>query len=139
MYLVFFFFKQKTAYELRISDWSSDVCSSDLQRRPLQQEAGQHQHEGNVLRVAHARIHALTGKPTLSLCPIQHGPGGRQQPEPSADKHETRDVEWTEMRIGAPTEPHLQQMPRVMAEPVHLRIVGAEPADRKSTRLNSSN
>src|SRR3546814_12150514 len=28
----FFFFKQKTAYEMRISDWSSDVCSSDLQR-----------------------------------------------------------------------------------------------------------
>src|SRR3546814_3508549 len=30
MMLVFFFFKQKTAYEMRISDWSSDVCSSDL-------------------------------------------------------------------------------------------------------------
>src|SRR3546814_9567430 len=28
--IVFFFFKQKTAYEMRISDWSSDVCSSDL-------------------------------------------------------------------------------------------------------------
>src|SRR3546814_1531431 len=28
--LLFFFFKQKTAYEMRISDWSSDVCSSDL-------------------------------------------------------------------------------------------------------------
>src|SRR3546814_5445237 len=28
--VVVFFFKQKTAYELRISDWSSDVCSSDL-------------------------------------------------------------------------------------------------------------
>src|SRR3546814_9365518 len=28
--LYFYFFKQKTAYELRISDWSSDVCSSDL-------------------------------------------------------------------------------------------------------------
>src|SRR3546814_2415973 len=28
----FFFFKQKTAYEMRISDWSSDVCSSDLLR-----------------------------------------------------------------------------------------------------------
>src|SRR3546814_11411463 len=27
---LFFFFKQKTAYEMRISDWSSDVCSSDL-------------------------------------------------------------------------------------------------------------
>src|SRR3546814_1955188 len=29
--VVFFFFKQKTAYEMRISDWSSDVCSSDLE------------------------------------------------------------------------------------------------------------
>src|SRR3546814_10920300 len=32
---VFFFFKQKTAYEMRISDWSSDVCSSDLRHREL--------------------------------------------------------------------------------------------------------
>src|SRR3546814_12344986 len=31
--VLFFFFKQKTAYEMRISDWSSDVCSSDLTRR----------------------------------------------------------------------------------------------------------
>src|SRR3546814_2802899 len=31
--LLFFFFKQKTAYEMRISDWSSDVCSSDLHVR----------------------------------------------------------------------------------------------------------
>src|SRR3546814_5686532 len=29
-FMRFFFFKQKTAYEMRISDWSSDVCSSDL-------------------------------------------------------------------------------------------------------------
>src|SRR3546814_16451824 len=39
----FFFFKQKTAYEMRISDWSSDVCSSDLsgqdQHRPLDEQA----------------------------------------------------------------------------------------------------
>src|SRR3546814_6259391 len=32
--MVFFFFKQKTAYEMRISDWSSDVCSSDLDLLP---------------------------------------------------------------------------------------------------------
>src|SRR3546814_3908875 len=37
--LMFFFFKQKTAYEMRISDWSSDVCSSDLRRLML---AGHH-------------------------------------------------------------------------------------------------
>src|SRR3546814_2671683 len=30
VYVLCFFFKQKTAYEMRISDWSSDVCSSDL-------------------------------------------------------------------------------------------------------------
>src|SRR3546814_5053319 len=30
LFCFFFFFKQKTAYEMRISDWSSDVCSSDL-------------------------------------------------------------------------------------------------------------
>src|SRR3546814_2732148 len=34
--IVFYFFKQKTAYEMRISDWSSDLCSSDL---PLSTEA----------------------------------------------------------------------------------------------------
>src|SRR3546814_9550660 len=34
MFSLFFFFKQKTAYEMRISDWSSDVCSSDLLPEP---------------------------------------------------------------------------------------------------------
>src|SRR3546814_4634294 len=33
--MCFFFFKQKTAYEMRISDWSSDVCSSDLQHHEI--------------------------------------------------------------------------------------------------------
>src|SRR3546814_13999869 len=37
--MCFFFFKQKTAYEMRISDWSSDVCSSDLQGRVAEQDA----------------------------------------------------------------------------------------------------
>src|SRR3546814_6648012 len=35
--IYFFFFKQKTAYEMRISDWSSDVCSSDLAIELLRQ------------------------------------------------------------------------------------------------------
>src|SRR3546814_10793618 len=34
LWFVVFFFKQKTAYEMRISDWSSDVCSSDLPASP---------------------------------------------------------------------------------------------------------
>src|SRR3546814_5418184 len=35
---VFFFFKQKTAYEMRISDWSSDVCSSDLLNHAIKRD-----------------------------------------------------------------------------------------------------
>src|SRR3546814_10047010 len=49
MCVLFFFFKQKTAYEMRISDWSSDVCSSDLDTSVavfLVDAARQHQHRG---------------------------------------------------------------------------------------------
>src|SRR3546814_1727796 len=35
VFVIVFFFKQKTAYEMRISDWSSDVCSSDLKEMPI--------------------------------------------------------------------------------------------------------
>src|SRR3546814_6319795 len=40
IFFLFFFFKQKTAYEMRISDWSSDVCSSDLLSQQLNTLAG---------------------------------------------------------------------------------------------------
>src|SRR3546814_2898324 len=40
--IVLFFFKQKTAYEMRISDWSSDVCSSDLNNVHEQDQPGDH-------------------------------------------------------------------------------------------------
>src|SRR3546814_1110923 len=46
--MMFFFFKQKTAYEMRISDWSSDVCSSDLirDRDQVPGKAAKPAHEG---------------------------------------------------------------------------------------------
>src|SRR3546814_20523522 len=49
--LFFFFFKQKTAYEMRISDWSSDVCSSDLARarRVRDRLAGRRARRGRTL------------------------------------------------------------------------------------------
>src|SRR3546814_5836167 len=52
---VFFFFKQKTAYEMRISDWSSDVCSSDLPVRIIPGlkfalELETHNHKGIILK-----------------------------------------------------------------------------------------
>src|SRR3546814_4762406 len=51
LFFLVFFFKQKTAYEMRISDWSSDVCSSDLIARKELSAA-------EVLEAAIARIEA---------------------------------------------------------------------------------
>src|SRR3546814_6707641 len=60
VYLYCVFFKQKTAYEMRISDWSSDVCSSDLAiivecdgYRAQAERAYEEQH-GDVTRILHA-------------------------------------------------------------------------------------
>src|SRR3546814_3217177 len=59
--VLFFFFKQKTAYEMRISDWSSDVCSSDLldqgDRAPLG-VGGQHYDVERAQDVRHVLAHA---------------------------------------------------------------------------------
>src|SRR3546814_974804 len=64
--MFFFFFKQKTAYEMRISDWSSDVCSSDLflaahvaADRGLALVAGDDLHLGRLADHAHGRAHRL--------------------------------------------------------------------------------
>src|SRR3546814_20767178 len=65
-----FFFKQKTAYELRISDWSSDVCSSDL-RAPGRTGAG-----GN-------RLHGLVAERPAVL-PVR---GRRSRPLPDQAGH----------------------------------------------------
>src|SRR3546814_10166144 len=55
VFLFFFFFKQKTAYEMRISDWSSDVCSSDLRKGTVEHAIG------------HTQATALKGKRFESL------------------------------------------------------------------------
>src|SRR3546814_10160030 len=55
----FFFCKQKTAYEMRISDWSSDVCSSDLVPRQPDQpgdDAGGEQEDEEAIEQARPRI-----------------------------------------------------------------------------------
>src|SRR3546814_15093307 len=99
--LIFFFFKQKTAYEMRISDWSSDVCSSDLawggaSFRPgkgaealietdaaFQQHRHQVQHEGQfVVHPPHAAIGERTKR---QLCADKGEASGRnrkQRPAP---------------------------------------------------------
>src|SRR3546814_5173249 len=64
VYLYVFFFKQKTAYEMRISDWSSDVCSSDLQHDRGEEEE-------------HADAGDLEGLDQAHL----QGPGGHAESE----------------------------------------------------------
>src|SRR3546814_7842136 len=69
--LYFFFFKQKTAYEMRISDWSSDVCSSDLFRSQaeglgdLEREGGA-DHRGTRPQSRHRRVYQAELTPRLS-------------------------------------------------------------------------
>src|SRR3546814_3560629 len=79
--LLVFFFKQKTAYEMRISDWSSDVCSSDLlpyERPPLSKEyfAGDKEFERIQLRPAkywdEREVTMLLGKRVASVDPAAH-------------------------------------------------------------------
>src|SRR3546814_8012105 len=68
--LVFFFFKQKTAYEMRISDWSSDVCSSDLPEGP---RAGALL---RVLRGRRARPDVAEDASAADRGRVPHRPGG---------------------------------------------------------------
>src|SRR3546814_7935199 len=68
--LFFFFFKQKTAYEMRISDWSSDVCSSDLRTA---------HRGGGINRRVHNRldhIHPLDDMAERGIAQIVAGRGG---------------------------------------------------------------
>src|SRR3546814_15798543 len=70
----FFFFKQKTAYEMRISDWSSDVCSSDLGRDMIGCAA-------NHGRTAHPdrrhRPRRRDGRRAAALCQARQTAAGR--------------------------------------------------------------
>src|SRR3546814_10640757 len=88
--LIFFFFKQKTAYEMRIRDWSSDVCSSDLDRErrcasgrtPPEPCFAPEQriHLLAPVRIGMFRKHALPGRFADAPCAF-----GRQTPEMLAD------------------------------------------------------
>src|SRR3546814_6095243 len=70
-----FFCKQKTAYEMRISDWSSDVCSSDLggphgrrcSRLPRRGQQGSAGHRGPFALLPRGNVHALYGENGLRL------------------------------------------------------------------------
>src|SRR3546814_16495016 len=92
-FYMFFFFKQKTAYEMRISDWSSDVCSSDLRRDarrhlPCRRGGPPRQHgRGDAERRLAAK---LADHPGVGVLPQQPRPdvlaGGGQARQPRAEQ-----------------------------------------------------
>src|SRR3546814_17402577 len=60
MFIMLFFVKQKTAYELRISDWSSDVCSSDLKEYPRRAQLRRHSGVAHLRFTIDGEGHVLT-------------------------------------------------------------------------------
>src|SRR3546814_3406710 len=109
---LFFFFKQKTAYEMRISDWSSDVCSSDLM--------------AEVATLAPKQPEAFTSRDySVSLEPSRKRVKVVFNGEVVAES--TRALVLRETRL-----PPTYYLPR---EDVAMRFL---VPDRKSTRLNSS-
>src|SRR3546814_13737502 len=85
---LFFFFKQKTAYELRISDWSSDVCSSDLdsQGRPMGAIAVRRQGiapMGRSCSLGSARDTAPYGSPAHCRASLRGDPGMLESVQPN--------------------------------------------------------
>src|SRR3546814_1881186 len=93
---LFFFFKQKTAYEMRISDWSSDVCSSDLrhQRRTEGTLQDTVEHE-RFQRSRHAAQHRREREPRR---PDQHH-GAASEPRGKRSEEHTSELQ-SLMRIS---------------------------------------
>src|SRR3546814_1740288 len=120
LFLVVFFFKLKTAYEMRISDWSSDVCSSDLMRGLEHRLAG-----AGVVGVGAARLEV----------------DRRQLPALEGVFQAFGEALFLLLLVGA--QPVLEQHDAVVDEQLleRGRLLQARldlGVDRKSTRLNSS-
>src|SRR3546814_19638147 len=106
---VFFFFKQKTAYEMRISDWSSDVCSSDLHL------AGGALLHHDLLMAVDARAAAVDG-----------GDGEREELE----------VQRIDARVGDHVHAQLRRHGRIVL--LRSQMDEAVVADRKSVGSEKS-
>src|SRR5881628_2582687 len=74
-FVFFFFFKQKTAYEMSVSDWSSDVCSSDLMgvldRRLVRQLRGRA--DERMIDVRRIRVRFIEGEDEQGLLAVHRG------------------------------------------------------------------
>src|SRR3546814_4172308 len=112
-----FVFKQKTAYELRISDWSSDVCSSDL--------IGKQHATGFIIGSRKARFLGMN-----HLVGDQRGLKFMVIPQPSLSEKVIN-------RAASPTH-SFESFGIISTDSFSFHSLGVGSLDRKSTRLNSS-
>src|SRR3546814_4576275 len=131
--MIFFFFKQKTAYEMRISDWSSDVCSSDLAAlddfdvKDVRREDRRHArtvdtgNEEHVVGDVAQRLHEL--RPVdVAIVALQRDEYG---------------VGAAEIIVVLQEGLHVRMLLRHHLQPAGIRLE-LRGLDRKSTRLHSS-
>src|SRR3546814_1538706 len=117
-----FFFKQNTAYEVRISDWSSDVCASDL----LLQPAAGHIERRGRLAMSDENLALDMDKPLHRALDFWAGIDGS-------------DSKAVGEALSALSLSHLADVPvRMLSTGQRKRAMLARVVDRKSTRLNSS-
>src|SRR3546814_4175889 len=150
---MFFFFKQKTAYEMRISDWSSDVCSSDLVAKKVEAVAGalseRAQQTGrDAVTVAGATAQTLAGLQDLgdrghALAAtmtkiVDDGSRARAVRGEAHGKIRQASERATALKAASQSIEQMLALIIDMASRTNMLALNAGIEDRKSTRLNSS-
>src|SRR3546814_8569140 len=144
--LIFFLFKQKTAYEMRISDWSSDVCSSDLP--PPKRERGRLLSGQRPPAARQTGEHAMSEAGTLSGAARSGSSAARQRWAPWNDPNEKPHVQIVGVTKQFGDFVAVDNVSLDIYKREFFSLLGPSGcgkttllrmlADRKSTRLNSS-
>src|SRR3546814_7668163 len=115
---MFFFFKQKTAYEMRISDWSSDVCSSDLKTQRINRKVGMADRVRQIvldIRMSHDRVAGRIAQRCPCLDPAI---GKLEESIARNQRFETR----TLLPIGHPQVRVCDRQPAIGVAPVSIAL-----------------
>src|SRR3546814_5087080 len=128
----FFFFKQKTAYEMRISDWSSDVCSSDLIRIAAQRATHQRAAAGGHAIVSDALPQGRRLEAARDAA--SQGPARHEGIVHISARREMRSELIVLVDTRAAGDDESVERPALVLDEQRPGFAG----DRKSTRLNSS-
>src|SRR3546814_16996571 len=135
-----FFFKQKTAYEMRISDWSSDVCSSDLAAQQARQIAAQERDAARTSRLflagsgqspGSANAGVTGGEPAAGMVPVAAAPAepaARVSPKQAFLRSAGDRRTLASDRLATPPDPHILQpgslIPAAFIPAIHSDLTG---------------